>query len=497
MDAPVLEMMNVTKTFPGVKALDNVQFRLDHGQIHAIMGENGAGKSTFIKIITGVHAADSGQMLLNGQVVHFKNPNDAQKASIAAIYQHSTSYPHLSVAENIFIGHEQVSKFTGMIDWKAMYRRAEKLLAELDSHLNPRRPVGSLTVAERQIVEVAKAISTDSQIVIMDEPTASLSSRECEKLYQISEKLRDKGTSIIFISHRFEDMYRLADKVTVFRDGKYIGTWEVAAISEPDLIKAMVGREIERVYPQKSNQIGQELLRVEGLSKLGFFKKVNFSLRKGEILGFSGLVGSGRTDLMQCLAGVARADQGQVFLEGRKVSPKSCRQALKEGIGLLPEDRQGQGLILEWEIYKNVTLSELKKYQNKTVLNEKKERATAKKLGQRVSLKAPTVMDKVSSLSGGNQQKVVFCKLLNSELKVLILDEPTKGVDVGAKSQIYEIINDLAAQGYGVIFVSSDMPELLGVSDRIMAMHEGVITGEFLASEVTQEKLLLAIMNLG
>jgi rhamnose transport system ATP-binding protein len=494
MSGAILELRNITKIFPGVKALDGVRFTLERGQIHAIMGENGAGKSTFIKIITGVHPADEGEMYLNGAHVRFRSPKDAQRASIAAIYQHSTSYVHLSVTENIFIGHEDLNRLN-MIDWGGLYKKSEKILAKLGCDIDPHTLVGDLTVAERQIVEIAKAISTDAKIIIMDEPTASLSSKECENLYRLTEKLRDGGVSIIFISHRFEDMYRLADRVTVLRDGRYIGSWKVDEISNKDLISAMVGREIEQVFPERDNAIGGEILRVEGLCKTGYFHNVSFGVRSGEILGFSGLVGAGRTDIMQCLAGISKPTKGKIFVEGKEINLKNARHAMDFGIGLLPEDRQHQGLILGWELFKNVTVGELGKFCKNTIMREGRERRTAKELGAKIALKAPTVFDKVSSLSGGNQQKVVFCKLLNSDLKVLLLDEPTKGVDVGAKSQIYEIIGELAASGYGIVFVSSDMPELLGVCDRIITMHEGKMTGEFTAREATQEKLLSAIMN--
>lgn len=353
-----------------------------------------------------------------------------------------------------------------------------------------------MTVAEQQVVEIAKAISTNARIIIMDEPTASLSNRECENLYRITEKLKDDGVSIIFISHRFEDMYRLASRVTVLRDGKYIGTYGVDEISNKDLISAMVGREISQIYPKKNCEIGEEVLRVEGLSKTGYFSNISFNLKKGEILGFSGLVGAGRTDIMQCIFGIEKANSGKIFLENKEINIRNPKEAVNAGIGLLPEDRQKQGLILDWEIYKNITLGDLDKFTKSTIIDNKAERSKAKEIGERISLKAPTVFDKASSLSGGNQQKVVICKLLNSDLKVLILDEPTKGVDVGAKSQIYEIMNQLAENGYGIIMISSDMPELLGMCDRIIAIHEGHKIKEFTSDEVSQEKLLQAVMNI-
>lgn len=491
-----MELKSISKAFPGVKALDDVNFELKHGEIHAIMGENGAGKSTFIKVITGVHEADSGEIYLDGRRVEFKNPKDAQQCSIAAIYQHGTIYPHLSIAENIFIGHETVRGPLKTIDWNDLNSRAAELLRSLSCNLDPRTVVGELTVAEQQIVEIAKAISQNARIVIMDEPTASLSSRECDELYRITEDLRDKGVSIIFISHRFEDMYRLAERVTVLRDGKYIGTWDVDGISNQDLIKAMVGREVSQIYPVKTCEIGEEVFRAEGLRKIGYFSNISFNLKRGEILGFTGLVGAGRTDVMQSVFGITNLDGGKIFLEGREIAVKKPLDAMKLGIGLLPEDRQRQGLILGWEIFKNITVSDLGQFVDKTVLSTKAERLKSKTLGEKIALKAPTVFDKASSLSGGNQQKVVICKLLNTDLKVLILDEPTKGVDVGAKSQIYEIMNDLAAQGYGIIMISSDMPEILGMCDRIIAMHEGRITGEFMRGEATQEQILEVSMDL-
>jgi rhamnose transport system ATP-binding protein len=377
-----------------------------------------------------------------------------------------------------------------------MHDKAEVLLKELGCELDPRTTLGGLTVAEKQIVEIAKAISQNARILIMDEPTASLSRRECENLYDITERLRDSGVSIIFISHRFEDMFRLAGRVTVLRDGKYVGTWRVDEISNKELIRAMVGREINQIYPVKDCKIGDEVFRVDGLRRTGYFKDVSFGLKKGEILGFFGLVGAGRTDVMQSVFGIEPAHSGKIYLNGEEINVKNPLEAIRDGIGLLPEDRQHQGLILDWEIYKNITISGLRKFTKAGIMKPKEERVKSKSLGEKIALKALTVFDKVSSLSGGNQQKVVICKLLNLDLKLLILDEPTKGVDVGAKSQMYEIMNDLAAQGYGIIMISSDMPEILGMCDRIIVMNEGRVTGEFMRGEAGQETLLAASMNI-
>jgi rhamnose transport system ATP-binding protein len=494
MSEYVLELREITKTFPGVKALDKVQFKLKPGEIHALMGENGAGKSTFIKVITGVHKPDEGNMYLNGQEVEFRNPKDAQEMGIAAIYQHVTCFPDLSVTENIFMGHEKVQKRTKRILWNEMHAEANRLLRELGANFEAKTLMGNLSVAQQQIVEIAKALSTNAKIIIMDEPTAALTRNESEDLYRITEKLRDSGTSIIFISHRFEDMYRLASKVTVFRDSKYIGSWGVHDITNEDLIVAMVGREIKQLFPKTVANIGEEVLRVENLGKTGFFAEVSFSLRKGEILGLTGLVGAGRSEVCQALFGIDPADKGKVFIKGVETKISNPLQAMKKGIGYLPEDRQQQGLILSWGIDKNISLPALNLLSNKGWLNKKKEEEIASNLAKKVSVKSPSIENLVSSLSGGNQQKVAVAKLLTTDLDIIILDEPTKGVDVGAKSAIYEIISGLASQGYGIIMVSSEMPEIISMSDRILVMREGRITAEIDGKAATQAAILEAAM---
>ena len=493
MSESVLELRNITKIFPGVRALDKVQFDLKPGEIHALMGENGAGKSTFIKVITGVHQAEEGEMFLNGEKVRFKNTRDAQKAGIAAIYQHVTAYPHLTVAENIFMGHHK-KKF-GMVQWNWMYAEADKYLAELNADFSSRTIMGNLSVAQQQMVEIAKALSMNARILIMDEPTAALTKRESEELYRITRKLRDEGVSIIFISHRFEDMYALATRVTVFRDAKYIGTYDVDGITNADLITAMVGREIKDLFPKPEIQIGEEILRVEGLNRTGFFKDVSFAVHKGEILGLTGLVGARRTEVVQTLFGVEKLASGKIFLEGKEIKIKNPSDAIRQGIGLLPENRQTEGLILDWGIGQNITLPELKSYVKQLFIQEKAERSSSRELAERVDTKAVTIFDKASSLSGGNQQKVVVAKALGSDFKVLILDEPTKGVDVGAKAAIYEIMGELAQQGYAIIMISSEMPEILGMCDRIVVMCEGRVTGELNRQEATQEKILELAMS--
>ena len=429
----VLELKGITKIFPGVKALNNVQFQLKPGEVHALMGENGAGKSTFIKVITGVHKAEEGEMFLNGQKVDFKGPKDAQEAGIAAVYQHPTSYPHLTVAENIFMGHEIIKHH--MIQWKEMNQEANKYLKELDADFDATAEMGTLSVAQQQMVEIAKALSTNAKIIILDEPTAALTRNESEKLYTLVDKLKENGVSIIFISHRFEDMYRLASRVTVFRDSQYIGTYDVNGITNADLIKAMVGREINDLFPKPEVELGDEMLRIEHLSRTGFFKDVSFNVRAGEIVGLT-------------------------------------------------------GLIMSWGLGRNVTLPVISKYAKSGFNDEKTEREISKKLLEEVDTKAVDIFQPASSLSGGNQQKVVVAKALAQEMKVVIMDEPTKGVDVGAKAEIYAIMGDLAKKGYAIILISSEMPEILGMADRIIVMCNGRKTGELNRGEATQEGIL-------
>ncbi|MHC6202888.1 sugar ABC transporter ATP-binding protein [Breznakiellaceae bacterium SP9] len=491
----ILEMQHISKSFPGVKALDDVHFDLKSGEIHTLMGENGAGKSTFIKIITGVHRPDSGDLLLDGKPVGINGPLDAQARGIAAIYQHVTCFPDLSVAENIFMGHEKVVSPVKRIDWHTMNRTAAELLEQLDANFDCRAVMGTLSVAQQQIVEIAKALSTNARIIIMDEPTAPLSSRECEDLYRITEGLKQKGVGVIFISHRFEDMYRLADRVTVFRDGKYISTWNKNEVDEHALVLDMVGREIVQFFPKRDTVPGEEIFRVEGLSRTGFFKDISFSVHKGEVLALTGLVGAGRTEVCEAIYGITSYDSGTITLGGKDLQHLAVSKSIAEGIGYLPEDRLKQGLVLRWEIAKNITLSALEKFIHNGFLNRDKENSTAGELAEKLAVKAVSVHDKVSTLSGGNQQKVIVAKLLTADMKLIILDEPTKGVDVGAKTAIYTIMNDLVASGYGIIMVSSEMPEVLGMSNRIVVMRDGRVTAAFETKDATQEKILRAAMR--
>jgi rhamnose transport system ATP-binding protein len=494
MEEVVLELRNITKTFPGIKALDNVQFSLRKGEIHALMGENGAGKSTLVKIITGVHLPDSGEIYLRGEKVAFSNPMDTQRRGIAAIYQNATCFPDLTVAENIFIGHERCTVPFNRIDWKRMHAEAQNLLDQLGARISSRELMGTLSVAQRQIVEIAKALSMNAQILIMDEPTAALTKHETEELYRIVKSLKESGISIIFISHRLEDIRNLADRITVLRDAKYIGCWKEQELSQEELIVAMVGREISQMFPKRKVRIGKEVLRVEGLGRVGFFRDVSFTIHEGEIVALTGLVGAGRTEVCEALFGIHPAEAGKIFIEGKEKTINSPITALQHGIGYLPEDRQQQGLILDWEIKKNITLPTLQKFSRFGLLQEAMENQEAGKLSGLLQIKAGSVYTPVSALSGGNQQKVVFAKILTRKLKILMLDEPTKGVDVGAKAAIYEIICDLAAEGYGILFVSSELPEVLGMSDRVVVMREGHVTAIMETARATQDQILNAAM---
>lgn len=492
MSEYLLEMRNITKIFPGVKALDSVQFNLRAGEIHALVGENGAGKSTFIKTLTGVHQPDGGEIILEGKKVVMSDPIVAQKYGVAAIYQHAASYPDLSVAENIFIGHE--FKRGPFINWARANREAKKLLDAVGADFSPTTPVGSLSVAQQQLVEIAKALSMNAKILIMDEPTAALSKRESEELYEISRKLRAQGTAIILISHRFEDIFGLADRVTVFRDAKYIGTWNLEDVDEQMLVHHMVGREITQLFPKKKIQRGRELLKLENLSRLGYYRDVSLTVHAGEIVGLTGLVGAGRTEVVESVFGITKADSGTVYFEGQKLDNLSPDKAMAIGIGLLPEDRQKQGLLLDWSINRNISLSVLSKCQNGPVLVKKKEYEISNRLKELLAIKAPTTDTLTSALSGGNQQKVVVGKQLAADPKLIILDEPTKGVDVGSKAAIYEIMSDLAAQGLGILMISSEMPEVMNMSDRIYVMSEGRISAEFDPVDLTQDMILNAAM---
>lgn len=493
MSEYILELKDVVKRFGGVVALDHVSFRLRPGEIHALMGENGAGKSTLVKIITGAIMPDEGTMIYDGDVVAVRNTRESQKYGIEAIYQHDTSFRQLTVAENIFMEQPIVNKL-GFYNWHQMYQKAQKILEPFTNTIDVKSTMSSLSVAQQQLVAIAKAISRDAKILIMDEPTSALTNNECEELYRIVESLRDRGIAVLLITHKFEDMYRLASQITVFRDSKYIGSWGINDISQQELIEAMVGRKITQMYPKKKAVISEEVVfEAQHISSMGYFHDISFHVRKGEILALTGLVGAGRTEVSQGIYGVLPITEGRILMNGREVRIRNTSDAICAGIGLVPENRQDHGLFNRLPLYINITSAALKKYTKRGSMNKELEKAGACESAERLLLKARDILDYPTSLSGGNQQKVVLAKMLCCDLKLLILDEPTKGIDVGAKYQLYEIMDELAAQGYAIIMISSEMPEVLGMADRIIVMKGGRVTGRFDdMKEVTSEKILEA-----
>jgi len=492
----ILRLENITKNFPGTLALDKVNFDLEAGEIHAIVGENGAGKSTLIKIISGIYQSDSGSIYLNGNLVNFKNTLFAQKHGIAAIYQEPTIFPDLSVAENIYMGHQECSPITKRLNWKKMYNHVEQLLKSLELKLDPRTIVRNLSAAEQQLIEIVKALSLNSQILIMDEPTSSLTLNEVKGLFKIIKHLKSSGTSIIFISHRIEEIFEIADRVTVFRDGHYIGTNNISTVTVDDLIKMMIGRTLSELFPKKFAERGEPILKVEAFSKEKQFHDITFKLHKGEILGFYGLVGAGRSELARALFGLESPDSGKIFVNGEQVHVYNPRMTMKHGVAYLPEDRQHQGLILQMNIANNITLPILDQFIKMGLVDTGKEIRVAKKYADMLDVRASGLWKKVMQLSGGNQQKVVLAKWLATNPQILILDEPTRGIDVGAKSSVHKFMSELASQGIGIMMISSELPEILGMSDRIIVMCEGRITGEFTREEASQEKLLSAAVGI-
>jgi rhamnose transport system ATP-binding protein len=492
-ERPVLEMEHVSKQFGPTLALDDVSLELRRGEIHALLGENGAGKSTLIKIMTGVQHQDGGEIRIDGAPVRVTSAQDAQRLGVAAIYQEPMIFPDLSVAENIFIGHRDRGK---IVDRRRMEREAREVLARLDVGLDVAEPARGLTLAEQQTVEIAKAISLDVRVLIMDEPTASLSAHEVQRLFRIVHTLRQQGVAILFISHRMEEVFEIADRVTILRDGRWISTTPRAELTPATAISRMVGREVRELFRRERREPGAVRLSVRGLRREGAFQDVSFDLRAGEVLGFAGLVGARRTDVGLALFGIAPADGGQIELDGTPVSVSSPRDAMARGIAYSTEDRRQLGLVMPLSIAANVSLPSLPRFLTPAgMVRRAEERATAEAFRQRLSIRAPSVETPVSSLSGGNQQKVVISKWLETNPKVMILDEPTRGIDVGAKVEVHQLIDDLAARGMAIILISSDLPEVLAMSDRILVMREGRQMAIFDHHEASQERVLSAAMG--
>jgi rhamnose transport system ATP-binding protein len=492
-ERPVLEMVHVSKQFGATLALDDVSLELRRGEIHALLGENGAGKSTLIKIMTGVQRQDSGEIRIDGAPVRVASAQDAQRLGVAAIYQEPMIFPDLSVAENIFIGHRDRGK---IVDRRRMEREASEALARLDVRLDVGEPARGLTLAEQQTVEIAKAISLDVRVLIMDEPTASLSAHEVQRLFRIVHTLRQQGVAILFISHRMEEVFEIADRVTILRDGRWISTTPRAELTPATAIGRMVGREVRELFRRERREPGAVRLSVRGLRREGAFQDVSFDLRAGEVLGFAGLVGARRTDIGLALFGIAPADGGEIELDGAPVTVSSPRDAMALGIAYSTEDRRQLGLIMPLSIAANVSLPSLPRFLTSAgIVRRAEERATAETFRQRLSIRAPSVDTPASSLSGGNQQKVVISKWLETNPKVMILDEPTRGIDVGAKVEVHQLIDDLAARGMAIILISSDLPEVLAMSDRILVMREGRQMAIFDHQEASQERVLTAAMG--
>ena len=499
MTETLLRLSRINKHFPGVHALKDAQFDVRRGEVHALLGENGAGKSTLIKIVSGVYPPDTGEMTLDGQSVHFTNPREAQQAGIATIYQELGLYPELSVAENIFMGHAPTKNrgFFRTIDWQSMEAQAENLLAELNIHdLDVQAKVGRLNVGNRQRVEIAKALSLNARILIMDEPTAALSENDVEQLFSIVRRLRQRGLSIIYISHRLHEVFELADRVTVLRDGEYIGAQAVEDTTESKLISMMVGRVIDKLFPKQNAKIGEVALEVRHLNRPPLTRDISFKVRAGEIVGLAGLVGSGRSETAQVIFGVLPAESGEILLDGKPVDIQRPSQAVQYGIGYVPEDRGHQGLVKEMTLRENTSMAVLESVSNKTFIHRAKERLLAQRSIEQLGIRTTGPEQIANKLSGGNQQKVVVGKWLASSPRLLIMDEPTRGVDVGAKSEIHRLMSQLAAEeGLAILMISSELPEILGMSDRVLVMREGQLVAEFTREEATQELIVTAMMS--
>jgi ribose transport system ATP-binding protein len=489
--AVVLEMKDIRKEFPGVLALDGAHIQVRAGEVHILAGENGAGKSTLMKILAGAYDKDSGSIVLGGQELDPLTPKRAQELGVSIIYQELNLIPYLSVAENIFLGREKMSSLVpGKVDWKALRAEAQAILDGLRVDIDARAIVRDLGIAQQQMVEVAKALSVQSRIIIMDEPTAALTTQEIENLFRIIREVQGKGVAIIYISHRLEEFAQIGNRVTVMRDGGTIATLEVQGTPLDELIRLMVGRELSDYYPKIRVAAGEELLKVEGLGRTGVIRDVSFTLRAGEILGLSGLMGAGRTEVARAIFGLDPLDQGEIRIRGRKVSIRSPQQAIRAGIGFVTEDRKGQGLVLSLSVGENITLASLDLFTRWTHLDLGMERAAIGEYLNKLKIRASGADQKTLNLSGGNQQKVVLAKWLLSKAKIFLFDEPTRGIDVGAKIEVYSLMNELVQAGAGVLLITSEMPELLGMSDRILVMRRGALAGELSRSEATQEKIL-------
>ncbi|WP_177181401.1 ATP-binding cassette domain-containing protein [Halanaerobium salsuginis] len=491
MERNLVQMNDIEKSFPGVKALDKCQFTLNKGEVHALVGENGAGKSTLMKVLTGVHQEDAGTIFFKGKKVKINSPRKAQELGISIIYQELNLMPHLTVAENVYIGREE-KKNKLFIDKKKLNQKTKDFLKMLNINLDPQAKVKDLTVAKQQMVEIIKALSYQAEVLIMDEPTASLTDSEIEDLFRIVKKLRSEGVGVIYISHRLEELKEISDRITVMRNGNYIDTVATKDVEIDSIINMMVGREVYETSNNKSSKNENEvILEVKNLTRKGVFKNINFNLKKGEILGMSGLVGAGRTEVARAIFGADNIDAGEIYVHGKKVNISSPSQSVELGIGYLSEDRKRYGLALGRDVATNIVLANLKEYMNKFgFIKEDKIKQVAQNQVKQLAIKTPNLKQDVKNLSGGNQQKVVIGKWLDKDSEILIFDEPTRGIDVGAKNEIYKLLNSLVEEGKSVIMISSELPEILRMSHRILVMCEGEVTGELGIEEASKEKIM-------
>ena len=483
----ILTLKNITKEFPGVKALDDVTINIERGTIHGLVGENGAGKSTLIKVLAGIYQPNKGEIILDGKPCRFNSPIEARRAGISVVHQEIKLAEPLSVAENMFLGNVQLKN--GLVDWKGMRRRAREIVEDLGMDIDINAQVSSLTVAKKQIVEIMHAINNNSRILIMDEPSAVLTDRELEVMFRIVKQLRDEGITIIYISHRLDEIFGLCSNVSVLRDGRHIDTIPVASVDRQGLINMMVGREMGQEYPKEVGNVGGTILEVKNLSR-GILQDISFEVKSGEVFGISGLVGAGRTELARAILGIDKPESGEVYVRGKKVHYRTFADAIRDGLGLIPEDRKLQGLVQIMSVKRNTTLVNMKRVLRAGVISSSLEEKLSKEYADKLHVVTPSMETEVQYLSGGNQQKVVIAKWLFQNSEILFLDEPTRGIDVGAKAEIYRLINQMVKEGKTIIMISSEMPELLGMCDRIMVMHEGHKMGELNAAEATQAKIM-------
>ncbi|WP_428848863.1 sugar ABC transporter ATP-binding protein [Virgibacillus siamensis] len=490
---PFIEMEGINKSFSGNHVLKDVHFSVRKGEVHALMGENGAGKSTLIKILTGIHKRDDGVVKLNGKEVHFSHPKEAEEKGIITIHQELNIIPHLTVMENMFLGKDITYGKTGVLNTKEMRKQCLANLKKLGvTNIHPNDTAGDLSVGKQQMIEIAKGLSANAELIVMDEPTAALTDHEIDSLFQIVHALREQGVSIVYISHRMEEIFHICDRITVLRDGQYIGTETINDTSFEQVVKMMVGRELGQRFPDKQNKPGDVVLEVRNFNRKGLFSNIDFDVKKGEILGVAGLMGAGRSEIMETIFGYAKKTKGTILLDGKKITIKHPFDAIKAGIGFITEDRKAKGLIVDFSIRDNISLPNMTEVSRNGVILKKKEQDLINRLIDRLQVKTTGPSQQAKSLSGGNQQKVVIAKWLGIAPKVLILDEPTRGVDIGAKKEIYSIMNELSQNGVAIIMVSSELPEVLGVSDRIMVIREGNIEKIFNRNEADQEKIMTA-----